>query len=493
MEGPCIPEIVADCLHGRVTAEAVLARHLARHQATHASLNALIQPRLAAANSEAATVTAAIAEGRPPGMLAGVPVSVKECFPVRGLVTPLGIASRRDAIDTADAPIVCRLRAAGAVVIGKANVPQAMFLHETDNPVWGVSRNPTHPDRNPGGSSGGDAALVAAGVVPLGVGTDLAGSIRQPAHACGIAGIVPRSATLGASGSFYTMPHLQFVRARAGLLAARVADLRSGLVAVGVEAMGPPADLCSLRIGWFDDCGPLESAPAIRRGVQESVAAMAAAGATVTPISGSLWEEAAWLHLAILSSDGGRNVRSLFGNTRPVPEVARLLRLAGLPRWLRPPLAALAEATGRQIEAEAVRGTGPRSAAALRHLYHSRAALATQLHSLAATCDAIICPVSAVPAMRHGTAGRLVVAAAPCLAANLFDLPAGAVPVTTVRTDEESGRRPDRDPVVRLATETDRDSRGLPVGVQVVGLQTEPHAGERLVLDVMACIEQSRR
>lgn len=201
-------------------AEDVFTRQVARHQATHAAINALIQPRLPAALCEAEAVTAAIASGRPAGPLAGVPMSVKECFPVRGLVTTLGIAARRTATDTTDAAIVTRLRAAGAVIIGKANVPQAMFLHETDNPVWGQTRHPTHPDRNPGGSSGGDAALVAAGVVPLAVGTDLAGSIRQPAHACGIAGIMPQSATLGNGGSFDTMPHLQLVRPRAGLLAA---------------------------------------------------------------------------------------------------------------------------------------------------------------------------------------------------------------------------------------------------------------------------------
>ena len=481
---------MADCLAGRVTAEAMLASHLARHQATHAALNALIQPRHAAALEEAEAVTAAIAAGGPPRPLAGVTVSVKECFPVRGLLTTLGIASRRGPVDAIDASIVTRLRAAGAVIVGKANVPQAMFLHETGNPVWGQTRHPTHPDRNPGGSSGGDAALVAAGVVPLAVGTDLAGSIRQPAHACGIAGIVPRTATLGDGGSFDTTPHLRLVRPRAGLLAARVVDLRSGLAALGAVPAGGVTDVRSLRIGWFDDCGPLEPAPAIRRGVREAVAAVAAAGATVTQIQGSLWEEAAWLQLSILSADGGSDVRSLYQGSRPVPAVARLLRLAGIPRSLRPFVAVIAQVAGRRIESQAVRVTGPRSAAAMLELEQARAQLERKVVSLAASFDAIICPVSAVPAMRHGTAGRLVVAASPCLAANLFDLPAGAVPVTTVRPDEESGRRLDRDPVARLAAETDRGSRGLPVGVQVVGLRTEPRAGEQVVLDVMGCIEQ---
>jgi fatty acid amide hydrolase len=101
-------------------------------------------------------------------------------------------------------------------------------------------------------------------------------------------------------------------------------------------------------------------------------------------------------------------------------------------------------------------------------------------------CDALVCPVSALPALRHGTAARLVLAAAPCLLANLLDLPAGAVPVTAVRADEESGRGPSRDPVLRAAADCDRGSRGLPVGVQVIGC---PGRDEATVLAVMAAIE----
>jgi Asp-tRNA(Asn)/Glu-tRNA(Gln) amidotransferase A subunit family amidase len=125
----------------------------------------------------------------------------------------------------ADAPIVSSLRAAGAIIVGKGNVPQAMYLHETDNPVWGRTNHPCDATRGPGGSSGGDAALVAAGVVPLAVGTDLAGSIRQPAHACGISGFLPRSAVVGDGGAFDTVPHLTVVRPRAGFLARQVDDL----------------------------------------------------------------------------------------------------------------------------------------------------------------------------------------------------------------------------------------------------------------------------
>lgn len=464
----------------RVTAVEVVAEHRARHAATHRQLNALVQLR-PEAEAEARAIDAATH-----GPLAGVPVSVKECFPVAGLKTTLGIESRRHMVDAADAPLVARLKATGAVIIGKGNVPQAMYLHETDNPVWGRTNHPLAVDRGPGGSSGGDAALVAAGVVPLAVGNDLAGSLRQPAHACGIATLMPRSATLGDGGAFDTMPHLTVVRPRAGFLARSVADLMCASDAMSVPTPQPAAAGNGLRIGWWDDAGCVPASPAVIRGVAEAVARLSAAGATILPLDPAIASEAAWLHLAILAADGGRHVRTLFGGSRPIPGVARLLRIAALPRVLRPLVATLARMTGRRLEAEALVKTGPRNAAEDAALAAARIDLTARFTALVATCDAVVCPVSAVPALRHGTAARLILAAAPCLLANLLDLPAGAVPVTTVRPDEETGRPPSRDPVLQAAAATDRGSRGLPIGVQVIATPTRDEA---TVLRVMRLIE----
>lgn len=474
-----VAEIAEGVAAGRLRAGDVLAAHIARWRETHARLNALVQPRLDEAAAEAARIGPAGG-----GPLAGVPLSVKECFPVRGLVTTLGIEPRRDARDEASAWLVERLQAAGAVVVGKDNVPQAMYLHETDNPVWGRTNHPHAADRGPGGSSGGAAAVVAAGVVPLAVGNDLAGSIRQPAHACGIAGIMPRSTTLGEGGAFDTMPHLEVVRPRAGFLARSVDDLARAIEAVGVAT--PPRERGGrLRIAWWDDTGPLEPSPAVRRAVREAVDRLQAAGAVASECDGAIARDAAWLHLAILSADGGADVRRLFAGSRPIWPVARLLRLAGVPRSVRPWLAAAVRLLGRRIEAEGLLATGPRRGAGFEQLLHERAGIAARLAALAAGHDAIVCPVSALPALRHGTAAKLIVAAAPCLLANLLDLAAGTVPVTTVRPDEQTGRGRSRDPVVRAAIECDRGSAGLPVGVQVIALT----GGEATVLDVMRLIE----
>ena len=474
-----------------------LDEHVVRHRATHASLNALVQPRHAAARVEASRLAAA---GREAVALplAGVPVSVKECFGVSGLVTTLGIPARRHAVDSADAPIVTRLRQAGALVVGKANVPQAMYLHETDNPVWGRTNHPRNPARSPGGSSGGDAALVAAGVVPLAVGTDLAGSIRQPAHACGILGLLPRTVTLGDGGAFDTVPSLVVVRPRAGFLARTVDDLALALAALGgPSAAGVPDGGPALRVGTWDDTGPLAASPAVRRAVAEAEATLVRAGARVERLDGALAEEAAWLLLGLLSADGGADVRRLFAGTRPMPQVRRLLRLAALPGWIRPWLASAARAGGRRIEACALGATGPRRGAALTGLLDQIADFAARFAAATARFDALVCPVSAVPALPHGLASKLVVAAAPCLLANLLDLAAGAVPITQVRDEEQAGRGASRDPVVRAAITADRESAGLPVGVQVIGLpprpgSVDPRQPEAVVLETMRLLVAPR-
>ena len=479
-------DIAREVSAGRWSAAEVLAACLRRHEEFRERVNGLVQLRRHEAEAEAAAIDAAIAKAAPVGQLAGVPVSVKECFAVRGLATTLGIPGRQGLIDADDAEIVRRMRAAGAVVIGKANVPQAMYLHETDNPVWGLTRHPLDPRRGPGGSSGGDAALVAARVVPLAIGNDLAGSLRQPAHACGIATIMPSTSVLGDGGGFNTMPNLAAVRARAGFLARTVHDLDLALVAIGAVRPASAVSAAPRRVAWWDEAGPIPASPAVRRAVNEAVGRLAARGVEMVRVPGAIATEAAWLLLGIVAADGGDDVRRLFAGTRPMRGVGQLLAIARLPRRWRPLVAAVLRLTGRWSEAEGVLRTGRRTPAELADLLAARDALAMRFAAAVAGCDAVICPVSALPALRQGSASRLVLAAAPCLLANLLDLPAGAVPVTTVGAIEE-GRRPwSLDPVVRAAAATDRGSDGLPVGVQVIAC---PGRDEATVLEVMRLIE----
>src|SRR5688572_14641853 len=180
-----------DLLGGKTTSADLTRQAIEILDELNPKLRAMSLSLAEEATLEAATrdelLTQLRTSGDPVPPLCGLPISVKDCFDVSGTAATLGIKRRMTELATADSPLVARLRAAGAVILGKGNVPQAMLLHSCDNPVFGRTLHPHDPTRGPGGSSGGDAALVAIGAAAIALGSDLGGSIRQPAHACGIA------------------------------------------------------------------------------------------------------------------------------------------------------------------------------------------------------------------------------------------------------------------------------------------------------------------
>jgi len=183
-------EIAAAVRAGEVTASEVAAAHVERISQLNAELGAFVRVRVAEAAADAATVDERADRARLP--LAGVPVAVKDCVAVAGEPMRYGSGARPAVPQVADHPVVARLRAAGAVVVGMTNLPELAIYPFSDS-VFGVARNPWDPRRTPGGSSGGSAAAVASAMVPIAHGTDGLGSIRIPAAACGLFGIKPGS------------------------------------------------------------------------------------------------------------------------------------------------------------------------------------------------------------------------------------------------------------------------------------------------------------
>jgi amidase len=181
-------------------AEAVRARRasavelcdaaIGRIERLDAAINAVVVRDFERARAAAQRCDEAVARGES-GALLGVPMTVKESYNVAGLATTWGLLPFRDFRATEDATLVARLKAAGAVILGKTNVPPALADWQSTNPIHGTTVNPRDPTRTPGGSSGGGAAAVAAGMVPLELGSDIGGSIRVPAHFCGIFGHKP--------------------------------------------------------------------------------------------------------------------------------------------------------------------------------------------------------------------------------------------------------------------------------------------------------------
>lgn len=179
-----------------VSAREVVQAHLDRIGQVNPALNAvtvvLADSALRAADdTDTALRQAALRRDEPPGPLCGVPMTVKENINVAGSATTLGIAALRDAVAQRDAPHIGQLRAAGAIPVGRGNMPEFGARWHTASALRGTTRNPWSARHTPGGSSGGDAAAVASGMVPLGMGNDGAGSLRWPAACCGVAALKP--------------------------------------------------------------------------------------------------------------------------------------------------------------------------------------------------------------------------------------------------------------------------------------------------------------
>lgn len=190
-------------------------------------INAMVQDRFQQARVEALNADKALKQNVSLGRLHGIPISMKECFDVVGMSTTGGLIHRKDELSTDDATIVKRLRDEGAIILGKTNTPTLCFCQETDNKLYGRTNNPWDLHRTAGGSSGGEGALIAAGGAAVGIGSDIGGSIRFPAHCNGVVGFKSGKHQVDDSGSYPSFPHpLQRRMLGIGALAKSVRDAR---------------------------------------------------------------------------------------------------------------------------------------------------------------------------------------------------------------------------------------------------------------------------
>jgi amidase len=241
---------------GDLTATEVAEDALARLGVVNPTINAVVAEMPDEALAEARRVDEAIARGDDPGPLAGVPVTVKVNVDQAGQATTNGLRIQRDLVAREDNPVVANLRRAGAVVIGRTNTPAFSLRWFCRNGLHGHTRNPRDPGRTPGGSSGGASAALASGVGALAHGTDIAGSIRYPAYACGVHGLRPTLGRVPAVNPSAPDRHIGAqLMAVSGPLARTVGDLRLGLAAMAAPDPRDP---------WWTPA-PLETPPESKR------------------------------------------------------------------------------------------------------------------------------------------------------------------------------------------------------------------------------------
>ena len=197
-----IAEIAAGVREKKFSPVEVVEAHLERVAEVQPKLNAFVHLDAGGALKQARVAEAGLMRGDTLGPLYGVPLTIKSCMDVAGWPTPSGSLLRKDYVAQVDAPLVARLRAAGAIILGNTNTPEYLMAYETDNSLNGKTSNPWNLERSAGGSSGGEAAAIASGCSAGGVGSDGGGSIRVPAHFCGICGLKPTPGRIPSTGHY---------------------------------------------------------------------------------------------------------------------------------------------------------------------------------------------------------------------------------------------------------------------------------------------------
>lgn len=384
----------------------------------------------------------------PLGALAGLPITVKDCFATQGLRTTSSCAPLAQHVPTADATAVARLRAAGAVIVGKTNLPELAGDVQCWSPLFGPTHNPWRLSHTPGGSSGGSAVAVATGMSFMDLGSDLAGSIRIPAAYCGVAGLKATEGRLPTEGHIPPLPgapRTVWHMLSLGMLARCVADLVLGFDAL-TTATTPATPLGRpTRVAWWDDFGGLPLCPRTRKALDATVCALTRAGATVQRVSPASFDvSTAW---------------TAFGH------VAGAEIGLGLPTMARRSAVIADQLLGSLMEANSMpltRAIAQGMALDMRRYNHGlnqRARLMAALDDFLTEWDVWLCPVAATTAYTAHLPGRWP--ASPWLSVGQHRVPRLEATMGMTVPFSLTGH-----PVVSLPVGM---HDGLPVGLQVVG------------------------
>ena len=441
----------------KISALELVDLHLQKIERLNPKLNAFVQVDPERVRNGARRAQESVSRGEGKGPLHGVPISVKSSVAVAGMRQEAGTRLRAGHVAVQDAALVERLRRAGAIVLGTTNTPELLMAWETDNRLYGRTNSPWDVTCTPGGSSGGEAAAIAAGMSACGVGSDGGGSIRVPAHFSGICGLKPTPGRIPSTGHFPESGGPFAILGVVGPMARTVADLKvlfevmqgpddGDSLAAPVPLLWPDEDAVNrLKIGYFEDDGRTPVTSEIRAAVQNAAEALRRAGFQIEPFRPVGLEEARVIWKKFFVKVGGMLIQPMFEG-REDDESAILKQFL---EWS----AAEPELT----------------AASLLDTWIRRDALRTEFLSQMRRYPILLCPAAAVPAFRHGerqwtidgTAVQYLDAWSYTEWFNLLGNPAAVVPVS-------------------------QTSAGLPIGVQIVGRPWE----EESVLSVAAVLER---
>ena len=446
------------------------------------------------------------------GPLYGLPVSVKECFFVKGYDSTLGLAKRIGEPASEDCKLVKFVKEAHGIPFCLTNVPQTMYSYRCSNPIFGITNNPHGLSRTPGGSSGGEGALIAAGGSPFGLGSDIGGSIRIPSTFCGIYGLKPTTGRLFHEGRRDGVgTGLKALRpcitSAAGFMTPNIESLTLGMKVIlnsidSVRRMSKEdwrviplpwqADLYSpnrkLRIGWYDDDGFFPAMPGCKRAVHEIVEKLKASGHTLVEWTDRNHTEMFRTFSEIILSDlGFHSLEQWKGEILDQALEVNALNYK-CPKKLRWIVSAVISLVSKKMKLLA-----DAHPTLTKDLWVTNANRDNQIDALFAEWnrhdfDIVICPGFPFPAPPHKYPTRVLPAISYTGVYNLTGQPVGCVPITRetqVDQDNMASYPVKSDLTHQLAYNASLGAVGCPLGIQVVGR----HYQEELVLHAMELIK----
>ncbi|KAI0258705.1 amidase signature enzyme [Gloeopeniophorella convolvens] len=511
-------QIVKNIQAGTWTASDVVEAYLARAAQAQEATNCLTEVLIEQAREEARKLDAEFAEtGKLKGPLHGVPMSIKDQFHIAGVDNTIGFTQWAHKPAKDDAVVVTAVRAAGAIPIVKTNVPQTLISFENSNPLWGPTLNPWSAAHTPGGSSGGEGALLATDGAALGIGSDIGGSIRIPSGYCGLYALRPGQARVSYEGTSEPNPGFEAIRVVAGPMGRSVADVEClARILIGERGSGrgyfpapvPYRDVTlpkKLRFGYFLNDNVIKGSPATHRAVLETVAALRKAGHECVEIESPDAIRATALFTDFTSADGFEKWLSPLGRDKVESSLRTMTLWPRMPgfvqasaRWF------IRTVIGDEIFASIIGHSRRKTVREYYDCVADRVAFEqeTRAHFWDApnpALDVVIAPVQASPALPHDTTDQLSPLAGSTMIYNLVDSPVGVVPVTRVDAERDALSDAWRDapgggsPMLEKILYGDQAKydpkamHGLPVGVQIVGRPWD----EEKVLAIMHVVDEA--
>jgi len=462
------------------------------------AINAVVVKRYEEALKEADAADKHLANGETNGRLHGLPFTIKECFDLTGTPSTLGLERRKNDFPKTTDPYISKLQSEGGIIIGKTNVPQILMCYESENPVYGVTKNPHNRARVCGGSSGGEGAIIAAGGSPVGIGSDIGGSLRSPAAFCGITSIKPTM--------WRTIDHTRFldyipeiaINSVTGVMGNYVEDLDLMLQIMNEQAMTErkevqplgnmnDVDVTKLKVGYFLSDGLFEPMPAVKRTVLEAVEKLKSNGVTVFEWTPPTLTKAEELFFKILSADDAFLFKEPLGKEKPIPQIASLIKLSNASPLTRNLLSGVASVFGQKGLKRIIRYFGGKGADYRKQiesdLEEYRRNFSAQMKS--AEIDAILSLPCALPAYLHRTSDKVGLGGMYMAMYNVLGYPAGIVTTSKVRKEEAVPRKKTLDITLRTAAKIESSSSGLPLAIQIAARPWQEH----IVFALMKAVE----